>query len=42
MKKRYAIAKPIKKSQPVKGSKITSKIPIPKPIKQTAKVFLNR
>ena len=32
---------PIIKSQPVKGSNKTSKIPKPKPIKQTAHVFLS-
>ena len=32
---------PITKSQPVKGSNKTSKIPKPNPIRQTAIVFLN-
>lgn len=31
---------PIKNNQPVKGSNMTSKMPRPKPIRHTAKVFL--
>ncbi len=34
-------ATPMIKSQPVNGSNKTSKIPRPKPIKQTASVFLS-
>jgi len=37
---RQTTINPIRNNQPVKGRSITSNIPKPKPIKQTAKVFL--